>query len=305
MDKGTFGEWLKADGDFVEPGEAIFTLESEKALQEVESVDGGILKVIPGGPDEGDTVTVGTLIAYLLSDGEVIPTGSAAGSSEASSVVVTQVAERETSESTRVHSPRPSSAKSHRATVPRRNANGLPTISPRAARLANELGVDWSQLKSSGRTGRIRECDVQSAAKHPAPENRPANDPRIGTTRRVTAERMMASAHNTAPVTLTTRVDATNIVSLRQQYKASGNQSVPAFHDIIAKLTAITLSEYPAISSQWTDDGVVQSDGIHIGLAVDSEAGLLVPVVRNVDRLSLLDLAEYSRNLIERARQRA
>lgn len=82
-------------------------------------------------------------------------------------------------------------------------------------------------------------------------------------------------------------------------------QSVPAFHDIIAKLMAITLSEYPAISSQWTDDGIVQTDGIHIGLAVDSEAGLLVPVVRNVDRLSLLDMAEYSRNLIERTRQRA
>jgi pyruvate dehydrogenase E2 component (dihydrolipoamide acetyltransferase) len=73
MDEGTFVEWLKADGELVHAGEAIFALESEKALQEVESLDSGILKILPDAPQEGETVTVGTLVAYLVEEGESIP----------------------------------------------------------------------------------------------------------------------------------------------------------------------------------------------------------------------------------------
>ena len=290
MDEGTFGEWLKADGEFVEAGDAIFTLESEKALQEVESVDAGILKILSDGPREGDTVSVGTLLAYLLEEGEQLPTDSAmaaASDASVSSTVEGQIASTGT------------------VKAARRKGNGLPAISPRAARVARELGVDWSGLNGSGRTGRIRECDIRAASSLQSGEQRSATDTRIGATRRIIAERMLASVRNTAPVTLTTRVDATHLGDLREQYKASGQQLIPAYHDIIAKLTAITLRQFPVMNCQWSEDGLVDADGIHIGLAVDTEAGLIVPVIRNVDQLAMLDLATKSRNLIERARQRS
>lgn len=303
MDEGTFGEWLIADGEFVEAGAAIFTLESEKALQEIESVDAGILRVLPSGPSEGDTVTVGTLVGYLLEDGERLPTVPVGESADADASSVATDAEPQTAaakaNSTSTDQ-KTDSLKAHG-----RKKNGMPAISPRAARLARELGVDCSGLSGSGTTGRIRERDVRAAASGlPVAKPSTANAP-VGATRRVIAERMMTSVRNTAPVTLTTRVDATHLVGLREQYKASGNKPVPAYHDIIAKLTALTLMQHPVMNSQWTEDGLIEPDGIHIGQAVDIETGLLVPVVRDVDRLTLIELAKQSHQLIERARRQA
>ena len=317
MDEGTFGEWLKADGELVEPGEAIFTLESEKALQEVESVDGGILRVLSGGPEEGDTVNVGTLVGYLLDDGEELPTQPVLDSAVESSAVTAaaasiatvpvDVTKNNTTSATENTSAAQTTSQPS-AEIQRRNSNGTPAISPRAAKVAVELGVDWSTLSGSGRTGRIRERDVRAAATQPSAESSPrpgpSVNPHLGTTRRVIARRMMDSVQSTAPVTLTMRVNATNLVSLRQQYKASGNPIVPAYHDIIARLAALTLTEHPVMNCQWTDDGLVQPDGIHIGLAVDTEAGLLVPVLRDVDKVSLLELAKRSTEVVARAQRR-
>ena len=303
MDEGIFGEWLIADGEFVEAGAAIFTLESEKALQEVESVDAGILKILSSGPREGDTVAVGTLLAYLLEDGEPVPTGTVIESAGDASVPSTIDEEPPAASATTGSTS--TLPEQDAANVSRREADGLPAISPRAARLARELGIDWSGLNGSGRTGRIRECDIRAAASQRTGEGQSAIGTRIGATRRIIAERMLASVRATAPVTITKRVDATHLVGLREQYKTSGHQLVPAYHDIIAKLTAITLRQFPVMNCQWTEDGLVQPDGIHIGLAVDTEAGLLVPVIRNADQLALLDLATKSHRVIERARQRA
>ena len=115
---------------------------------------------------------------------------------------------------------------------------------------------------------------------------------------------MLHSTQNTAAVTLTSRADATNLVSLRQQFKTSGNTPVPGFHDILIKLTGLTLRRHPQMNCLWTDEGVVQPDGIHIGLAVDTEAGLLVPVVTNADQSSLSEISTRTTSLIDRARQR-
>ncbi|MBC8289569.1 MAG: 2-oxo acid dehydrogenase subunit E2 [Planctomycetes bacterium] len=289
MDEGTFGEWLKADGEFVNADEPVFTLESEKALQEVESVDEGYLHILAGGAEEGDIVTVGTLLGYLLAEGEEPPdvtAGDRAAADEdvpsAESVV--------------------SAARVKTAAVASTQPSGVtPAISPRAARLAAQLGVDWAGLAGSGRTGRIREADIRAAAGAAPTAGRAA----VSSVRGVIADRMMATVHSTAAVTLTTRVDATSLVALRQQYQESQTEHVPSYQDVVAKLTALALRQHPVMNSQWTDEGIVESDGIHIGLAVDTEAGLLVPVVRDVDQLSLGEVTQQSQSLIERARNRS
>jgi pyruvate dehydrogenase E2 component (dihydrolipoamide acetyltransferase) len=123
-------------------------------------------------------------------------------------------------------------------------------------------------------------------------------------TRRTIAARMVAGVTQAAPVTLTARVDATNLVSLRTQFKAAGavNEPVPSYTDIIVKLCALSLRQHPLLQAQWRDDGLFVPDRIDIAIAVDTAAGLLVPVVRSVDRQSLRQVAAQAHELIELAR---
>ena len=119
---------------------------------------------------------------------------------------------------------------------------------------------------------------------------------------------MVQSAQTAAGVTLSTTVDATNLVNLRQQFKAvagAGEAPSIAFTDIIVKLTALALEKHPLLNARWNGDKIVVSTTINIGIAVDTDSGLLVPVIRDVPRQTLRQLAARSRDLIERARRGA
>jgi pyruvate dehydrogenase E2 component (dihydrolipoamide acetyltransferase) len=119
--------------------------------------------------------------------------------------------------------------------------------------------------------------------------------------RRTIAARMMESRQTTAPVTLTSHVDATNLVALRERLKATHNPT-PSYTDVLAKLAAVALQKHPQLAARWTDAGLVLPDRIDIGIAVDTDAGLLVPVIRDVPALGIVELAARSRDLIDRAR---
>jgi pyruvate dehydrogenase E2 component (dihydrolipoamide acetyltransferase) len=115
---------------------------------------------------------------------------------------------------------------------------------------------------------------------------------------------MSRSAHSTAPVTLTTEVDATELVALRERLKAQSPARAPTYTDLIIKLTQVALERHPTLNAYWNNDQLWVLDDIHIGLAVDTEEGLLVPVVRDVQKLDLDAVAEESRALAEKARSR-
>jgi len=155
METGSLFEWLKQDGDRVEAGEILFTVESDKAIQEVEALESGILRIPPDTPPPGKPVPVGTLLAYLVTPGEELPF----------------VAQAETAPAQKQTAATPSPTRAVPVTVPHMSERKRPAVSPRAARVASELGVDWTPLKGSGRTGRIVERDVrQAAAVTPATE---------------------------------------------------------------------------------------------------------------------------------------
>ncbi len=291
MEEGTFMAWLKKDGDVIKPGDALFTLEGDKAVQDVESTDAGILRIDPNGPQEGETVAVGVLLGYLVGAGE--------NSSFSEGKEVMLAVSRS--------SPLPSSPSpppAHPAAEERKEPH-LPAISPRARRVAHELNVDWTRLQGSGRTGRIRERDIRAASpSRPADGTRPQP---LSPMRRTIASRMMASLRATAPVTLTTTVDASNLVNLREQFKAASRpaeERLPSYTDFIVKLTGIALQTHPTLNARWEEDSIHQLPDVNIGVAVDTEAGLLVPVLRDVPGLSLRQLAARSLELIERARGR-
>ncbi|HWB10105.1 MAG TPA: dihydrolipoamide acetyltransferase family protein [Pirellulales bacterium] len=320
MEEGSFSEWLKRDGEWVEKGDMLFVLESDKAAQEIESFDAGVLRIGPAGPKPGDTVRVGQVIGYLLGRDEPrelpaaaeLETGGVSATnpqpvslSPAPAPAATPFNLRET---TLVH-PETMSATGE----PRRSEQ--PFASPRARRAASEQGVDWRTLTGTGRRGRIRERDVLAAraSGHLFADKRDERGAQgagdkalsISATRRAIAERMVASVRSTAPVTLTARTNALNLVNLRSQFKAAASgDPVPGVTDIVVKLAAIALRRHPEINSRWQDDKIVHLAEISIGLAVDTEAGLLVPVIRSADRMSLREIATQSRSLVDKARHR-
>jgi pyruvate dehydrogenase E2 component (dihydrolipoamide acetyltransferase) len=295
MEEGIFNGWLKGDGDPVAPGEPLFNLEGDKATHEIESIEAGILRISPLGPKEGEKVAVGTIIGYLLAPGERAPfEAEAAGTSSRPSDTV--------------------------ASSPKQR------ISPRARRVARELAVDARGLSGSGKTGRILERDVRAFARARSgplaahlPNLGPGDTPgkpreaptreydkiQVGAVRRTIAERMLQSRLTTAAVTITTSVDATNLVNLRQQFKAVAETSgAPpiGYTEIVVKLTALALEQHPLMNATWNNEEIIVWRKIHIGIAVDTNAGLIVPVLRDVAHLSLRQLAALSRELVDRAR---
>jgi len=116
---------------------------------------------------------------------------------------------------------------------------------------------------------------------------------------------MTQSRQQTAPVTLTRRIDASRLSALRNRWKLRLQpEPAPSLNDIVAKVVAIALGEHPALGGRWEGDHVVLPAAIHIGIAVDTENGLMVPVVRDVANLVLEDVARQSRSLIDAARKR-
>src|SRR6266481_4584593 len=156
MEEGVFAGWLKRDGDTVKAGEAVFRLESEKATQDIECLDAGILRIPPHAAKEGDTLTVGAVIAYLIQPGEAAPFEGQPATSAALASENKAGAERE-------NPALAANAESAPEQERTRKASPSAAISPRARRIAAELGVDCSTIHGSGRTGRIREADVRTA----------------------------------------------------------------------------------------------------------------------------------------------
>lgn len=311
MDEGTLTQWLKRDGDYVRKGDMLFVLEGDKASQEVESFDEGILRILPDAPQPGEPVRVGQRLGYLLTEGESLP-AELPGARIVTDRIVTSHSISSIVQGT---SERPAmTAQPIEPAAVSQNTDRL-RASPRARRRALELGLDWKALAGtgSGNGGRIRERDV--VARYKLEEDRLAttknssfhentvSQPRSAA-RRTIAERMVASQQSTAAVTLTTTADVTKLLLARQRWASTtGNQDAfPTITDFMVKVTADVLRTHPLLNSRWEDGAVVTESEIHIGIAVDVESGLRVPVVRNADQLTLRSIAEQSRVLIAKAR---
>jgi pyruvate dehydrogenase E2 component (dihydrolipoyllysine-residue acetyltransferase) len=264
MKVGSVAEWLKHDGDRVETGEPVCLISGDKATTELEALDSGILRIPTGSPEPGVEVAVGTVLAYLVAPNESAPTSVASSALIRSRVVAT----------------------------------------PRARRAAAAQGIDWRVLRGSGRGGRILERDVRGVAATTPPPAPVTASPLAGT-RRVTAERLAESAREVVPVTLTTDADATALVDLRTQAVAERGGShgpAPALNDLFMKIVAVALGEHPALNASLTERGIVLHAQVHIGLAVDTLHGLVVPVVRDVGARSVDQIARETTRLIEAAR---
>ena len=293
MEEGVVGAWRKAEGDTVQKGEILAEIETDKSVVEVEAtVSGTLLKIFC---EEGNPVPCGTPIAFIGQPGEAIPNPTAPVATPAPAVEAAPA------------------ATPAEASVPAKRSGGRVIASPRARRCAAQNQVDLSAVTGTAENGRIVEQDVldymASAAARPATQVRERKDEIVPVSgmRKIIASRMRASQQEMAQTNTRMDVDMTNMIAFRKQINdrlASQGIKV-SYVDLLVAVCAKALIENPEANCSWEADGIHYKNYANIGIAVDSKKGLVVPVVKDADILSIPEISKASRNLINKARDGA
>ena len=305
QETGRLVRWFKQAGDSVTKGEMLMEVETDKSVVEVEAPASGILAQVTAEPD--DDIPVGQTIALIVEPGEEVspPEGLAPPSPKATE-----------SPDTRISRPVPGSRRT-RATPPRNAAKprsaetavpaaspgtGRLLASPAAKRLAMEKGVELAGVSGSGPGGAVVARDILSVASD-APTAEGALSP-PSRMRRIIGERMTLSKQTAPHFYLSMDVDMTAVESRRAALKEQASGQTPSINDFILRATARALAESPSMNAAWTDAGIQQFSDVNLGMAVAVDEGLLVPVIRNADKLDLEELARRSRELASLAQSR-
>lgn len=295
MEEGTLVEWLKKDGDQVKSGEVIGNIQTDKATLELESPGSGVLTGFLIEP--GQTVPVGVPIAAILKGGEKLPDGWGKGNGKPAKSAE-PVAKAE-----------PAGAAATSAPAMQAEPAGKVKASPLAKRLAKESGVEIERINGSGPGGRVVADDVRNAGTTLAPKAPiqqvavTAEDKKVplNNLRRIIAQRTQESKQNAPHFYVTVEVDVEKIEALRAFFKEeeSGKVSV---NDFVVKACALALQQMPEVNATYQGDHVLQFGAVNVGVAAAVEDGLLVPVIKNAHTLTLRQIADSSRALVDKAR---
>ncbi|HEX2230505.1 MAG TPA: dihydrolipoamide acetyltransferase family protein, partial [Candidatus Binatia bacterium] len=185
---------------------------------------------------------------------------------------------------------------------------GRVLASPAAKRLAREKGVPLASIRGSGPEGSVLAQDVLRAAqggsggdRPPAASSAPDDLLPVSTMRRIVAQRMTQSKQSAPHFYVTMEIDMTSVLVLRNRWKESGEASIPSINDFVLHACASALKGFPTVNSTYSDNGIKVHAEINIGMAVALEEGLVVPVIRNADQLTLAELAARTRELASKA----
>ena len=321
MEEGVVNAWIKQVGDEVRAGDILVEIETDKAVMEHEAYEDGVLDEIVVA--EGDSAPIGAPIARLRVAGEPA-TAPSGGESAQAAADTTQAAPEQSDDAAPETTAEPAAEPVPAATSPGNGARIL--SSPLARRDAREYGIDLATVTGTGPGGRIIRADVAqardeqtrtAAAQAPAPAT-PAPSPEVPVTdtdevislspiRRTIARRLSQSKQSAPHYYVTKTVDAEPLMTLRADLNdrlvAAGRSKV-SVNDIIVRAAAVVLRDHPVVNSSFTDDSIVQHGRIHVGVAVATDAGLVVPVIRDADSKNLTTIAAETRELAGRARDR-
>jgi pyruvate dehydrogenase E2 component (dihydrolipoamide acetyltransferase) len=330
-------EWLKKEGDPVAKGETLFLVETDKSVMEVESFSEGTLLKIAVGP--GVSVPVQSVVGYLGQPGEAVPESAAARRPATASATPTPSPARAAPVSVVAAAANASPAAF--AAPPPTATPVAPTrfrISPRAAALAKECVIDPHPIVGTGPDGRVVERDVktylethdyQSLRVSPTAkvlaaregldllalrevdaakrievadvERAVAEKPKpLSRMRQIIAERLTQSVVTAPHFYVTVEVDMTAVLAHRARLNASGSRLTVT--DFIAKASALALKEFPAVNSSTDGKTVRWCSRVHLGIAVNLDQGLVVPVIRDADDMTIGELSARSKALAEKAR---
>jgi pyruvate dehydrogenase E2 component (dihydrolipoamide acetyltransferase) len=290
MKEGTVVNCLVKVGDEVKRGDVIFEIETDKATLEMESPADGFVKHILAEVDQ--TLLVGTPILVLGEKDEQVPQSfidSLKAAAPAASAAVAPPAAEPVKAEPQVGKPA-----------------GRVMASPRAKKIAEELSVDLTNLTGTGPGGKITEEDIKKAATS-KPARPAAGEIKLGETiainrlQKITAERMLKSKREIPCFYLTVKADVTELVKLRTKLNETSDVKI-SYNDFIIKAVATGLEKFPIMTGQLAGDAIKLADAIHIGLAISVPDGLVAPVVKDVSKKDVRQIARDSLALIERAR---
>jgi pyruvate dehydrogenase E2 component (dihydrolipoamide acetyltransferase) len=333
MEKGTLAKWLVAVGDTVKAGDLLAEIETDKATMEFEAVDDGKVAqlVVAEGTDD---VPVGTVIAVLAEEGEAVaasdvaapavpPAPSPAPASPPAAVEIAPTAPVVTATAA---PPAPAAPKEAPHAVPAATARRTSPadrvrVSPLAARIADAKGLDLSAIKGTGPNGRIVRADLgiksllletATPASAPAnviaiaapPEGVPLETVKLSAMRKTIARRLSESKQTVPHFYLTARCNIDALLRLRSELNASldGRGVKLSVNDFMMKALALALVEVPDANVQFGGDVLHRFARVDVSMAVAIEGGLVTPVIRGVDALSLSAIAQASKDLAAKAR---
>lgn len=319
MQEGTIATWLKKVGDVVKSGEIIAEVETDKATMELESYEDGVLLYI--GVEAGNSVAVDGVIAVIGEKGADYQTLLKAQQSGGSKAA----APAEVTPQPVVEAKVPQSSPAQVVSVPAvetassSSANDRLKASPLAKKIAAEKGVDIRQVQGSGEGGRIVKKDIETfvpaapkAAAAPAqvaPAAVPAlgqesfREEKVSQMRKTIAKRLAESKFGAPHFYLTMEINMDKAIEARKSMNEFSSVKI-SFNDMVIKAAAAALRQHPKVNSSWLGDKIRYNDHIHIGMAVAVEEGLLVPVIRFADHLSLSQISNQAKTLGGKAKNK-
>jgi 2-oxoglutarate dehydrogenase E2 component (dihydrolipoamide succinyltransferase) len=288
--------WLVADGDYVEKDQAIAEVDSDKATLELPAEESGIITLKAA---EGDVVKVGQVVC-LIDTSAAKPAGSTAAAAKPTEVTAAPVKEEKAAVA-----PNPDPIKS--------DSYAAGSASPAASKLMKENNVSANQVKASGKDGRITKQDVIEAmsagfsteAAKVWGGSRNQSREKMSMLRRKIAERLVAVKNETAMLTTFNEVDMKPIMDLRAKYKdafSKHHEVNLGFMSFFTKAVTEALNLYPSVNGQISGNEMIFHDYADIGIAVSSPKGLMVPVVRNAEQMSLAEIEREIKRLAIKAR---
>ncbi|WP_343485463.1 pyruvate dehydrogenase complex dihydrolipoamide acetyltransferase [Allomuricauda sp. d1] len=317
MEEGTVASWLKKVGDTIEEGDILAEIETDKATMEFESFYSGTLLHI--GIQEGEGAPVDSLLAIIGPEGtdiDAVLKAHAGGGSDAPSKEKDTTKKEETT-----------TEKSEEKTVTATTASdgGRIFASPLAKRIAEEKGIDLSQVNGSGDNGRIVKRDVENfkpSAQPAKPETQGSSAPAASVApvnlpvgeesreevknsqmRKVIAKRLAESKFSAPHYYLTIEVDMDNAKASRAQINDLPDTKV-SFNDMVLKACAMALKKHPQVNTTWNGDTTIYNHHVHMGVAVAVDEGLVVPVLKFADQMSLTQIGASVKDLAGRARNK-
>lgn len=311
MTDGTVASWIKKVGDKVNEGDILAEIETDKATMEFESFNSGTLLYI--GVQEGESAPVDSILAIIGNQGtdvsEVVANyGKETSKTETKSETVSAEPQKENTTTT---SEKPVDTK------------GRIFASPLAKKIAEDKGIDLSQVKGTGENGRITKSDVEnytpsaqanlsSVASESAKTTtqsivavgqEASQEVKNSQMRKVIAKRLSESKYTAPHYYLNIEVNMDNAIVSRATINSIPDTKV-SFNDMVIKAVAMALKKHPKVNSQWKDDATIIHNHVHIGVAVAVEDGLVVPVVKFADSLTLSQIGASVKDLAIRSRNK-
>jgi pyruvate dehydrogenase E2 component (dihydrolipoamide acetyltransferase) len=319
MESGTVVRWLKQEGERVEKGEPLYELDTEKVTQEVEADASGVLLKI--AVQEGEA-PVGQTIAVIGEEGEAVPEAEPKAAPEPEEAPEVEEAPEE--EGSRAPARDEERERGQEAAVQAEPqpeapqplaADGRVKASPLARRIARERGIELAQVRGTGPEGRIVAEDVERAVAAPAPAaaapaaapSKPAAEPEVEqlTSIRKTIARRLTKAWEAPVFQLVMSADMTRTQELRERLVelTREGETKPTVSDVLTKVCAAALMRHPQVNAHYADETVTRFSSADVGMAVATDRGLVVPVIRGAERLTLAEIAAARANLVTRSRE--